>query len=528
MSTSISCLLAGLLSVLMPLFTARGAEGEPDLFTPEMLALQKSATNALADAKSAGDRKARAVLDAALKEWEGELAERKKTRNIRGMAVADTAIEEIRKAMAAWPAKREMELPADLRRELTEPMGRLKRQLAEAVAAADEEYRQAERQQFDLFKKAVAAADATPAEHVLLARFRKWLTESPPPRRGPRAASPADTPDAAKSPPEFFAQSSPGAEWRDLGRFTARMMGPDIFAVRVFDRTGTKEGDKPNPLSGSSSRWKYESRAKLDRGDYAFRMRRLPAHEAVDVIQWPNAGNEGVLQFRTPPSMRLPSDIGFELQYSSAALIEVPVKTEPAGARVFIDGRAYQVEGRDARSPFTMKLPAGTYAIRIALDGHVEQEAKSFAVTTGQTIAVRLIPLKEAPAKQVSVDSKQPWTDSGIMVAKGDRIMISASGQWACGSKGELCGPAGYPNTVAFNHYYLDPRNSPRLLEGKPYGALLAKVGDGAPVVVGDGKGFIAQSEGALRFDINEAADPDIRRNNRGRLDVRIMVRPAE
>jgi hypothetical protein len=77
---------------------------------------------------------------------------------------------------------------------------------------------------------------------------------------------------------------------------------------------------------------------------------------------------------------------------------------------------------------------------------------------------------------QVRVDARQAWTDTGITVNAGDRVVFNASGQIAYGqSAGQTADPNG--NAAERRANYPDPT--------VPVGALLGKVGNSAPFAIG-------------------------------------------
>jgi hypothetical protein len=82
----------------------------------------------------------------------------------------------------------------------------------------------------------------------------------------------------------------------------------------------------------------------------------------------------------------------------------------------------------------------------------------------------------QMPGVQVRVDAKQPWTDTGVTVNAGDHIAFQASGQIAFGrSPGQTSDPNG--NEAERRANYPDPT--------VPVGALLGKIGNGAPFAIG-------------------------------------------
>jgi hypothetical protein len=82
----------------------------------------------------------------------------------------------------------------------------------------------------------------------------------------------------------------------------------------------------------------------------------------------------------------------------------------------------------------------------------------------------------QTAGQQVRVDAKQAWTDTGITVNAGDRVVFNASGQIAFGQgAGQTSDPNGNPAERRAN--YPDPT--------VPVGALIGKVGNSAPFAIG-------------------------------------------
>ncbi len=532
------------LPVILLAAAAAAAAAEPALFSPAMITLRTQLSNELAAIRARLGEPTAAALRDEIARWDGELAQRRRTRNVRGIAIAEDALQILRKALEQAAQGGRVELPTEVRRDLTDEMARLRERLAALDMERENRQREAELEAAGKFRDAAARAgvEVSAEPEALAARFRTWLTESPPaapppppaggPTNGPAApldATPAAPSRATEPPPEHFAQSRLGANWVRVGTWKAGSHGPDVFEVQLFGPPGRRTGSKPNPIVGRTIEWVYEQERAVEPGDYSWRLRRVDSADIVDVIEWPSRQNDGRLSFRTRMPVRVPSETVFEIEYSSAALIAVPVKTDPPGARVHVNGQPYRDGAREAVTPCTLHLPSGTYAIRLSLEGYQDTEVGAFRVISNAAIAVRLAPIKNLPGRTVTVDPQKIWADTGIAVKKGDRVRLAVEGEWGCGRQGELAGPAGYdPSLTRFSHYYLDPRNSPRQLEGAPYGCLLARIGTNRIANVGNLRGFIASDDGPLLFDINEVADPAWRRDNRGSLKIKVIVQGAD
>ena len=100
------------------------------------------------------------------------------------------------------------------------------------------------------------------------------------------------------------------------------------------------------------------------------------------------------------------------------------------------------------------------------------------------------------------------WTNSGLVVRRGQRLRISASGSVTLGRGGRISTPAGVPAI---------PDNE-KLMRSYPTGALIAVIGDDNDdfIFVGGRREFIAQRDGVLFLGVNEGNLND----NTGNYDV--------
>ena len=102
----------------------------------------------------------------------------------------------------------------------------------------------------------------------------------------------------------------------------------------------------------------------------------------------------------------------------------------------------------------------------------------------------------QMPSVQVRVDARQAWTDTGITVNAGDRIVFNASGQVAYArGAGQTADPNGNP--AERRATYPDP--------SVPVGALLGKIGNSAPFAIGMQTQPLAMpASGRLLLGIND------------------------
>jgi hypothetical protein len=112
---------------------------------------------------------------------------------------------------------------------------------------------------------------------------------------------------------------------------------------------------------------------------------------------------------------------------------------------------------------------------------------------------------------EVSVPGNQAWTDTGLDVREGDRILFAATGQIRLSAnRTHIAGPGGAGAIRSPNYP----------VPAVPAGALIGRIGDGAPFLIGSGRTAIAMpGSGRLQLGIN---DDDVR-DNSGTFQVRIQ-----
>lgn len=103
--------------------------------------------------------------------------------------------------------------------------------------------------------------------------------------------------------------------------------------------------------------------------------------------------------------------------------------------------------------------------------------------------------------------SNNGWTNSGLVVRKGQRIRITASGRVSLG-KGRYSTPGGV-STIADNE---------KLMRNEATGALIAVIGDDNDdfLLIGPRRDFVAQRDGVLFLGVNEGDLAD----NTGSYDI--------
>jgi hypothetical protein len=102
--------------------------------------------------------------------------------------------------------------------------------------------------------------------------------------------------------------------------------------------------------------------------------------------------------------------------------------------------------------------------------------------------------------KTVTVDSRKPWTSTGIVLKVGDEVAITASGQI-------------FPDSPTHRELVATPDGAPghsellqfNVVPGIQHGGLIGRVGDGGtPFNVGSKNNFGAAAAGRLFLGIND------------------------
>jgi hypothetical protein len=106
------------------------------------------------------------------------------------------------------------------------------------------------------------------------------------------------------------------------------------------------------------------------------------------------------------------------------------------------------------------------------------------------------------------------WTDSGLMVRKGQKLRVSATGRVSLG-EGRFSTPTGLPRVV----------DTEKLMRNEPTGELIAVIGDDNDdfIPVGANREFYAPRDGRLFLGVNEGKLED----NTGSYDAVIEVEPV-
>ena len=137
------------------------------------------------------------------------------------------------------------------------------------------------------------------------------------------------------------------------------------------------------------------------------------------------------------------------------------------------------------------------------LNGQAASAAQAVAGTTGQI-----------SANAISVPANQAWLNTGIRVSRNQRVQFNATGDIMIGT-GMSSGVNGSPAATAATSRYPVP--------SAPAGALIGRVGNSAPFVIGSNTQPISMpANGQLMLGINDDHFPD----NSGNYSVTVSVLP--
>jgi hypothetical protein len=121
-----------------------------------------------------------------------------------------------------------------------------------------------------------------------------------------------------------------------------------------------------------------------------------------------------------------------------------------------------------------------------------------------------------------SVLARNEWTSSGVLVRKGMKYRVGASGEWHMGGFCRRSGPSGHGSNSPLCFSFLPPFIIPAL----EVGTLIGKIDkDGKPFLIGEQIEFEADRDGVLYFRSNDGKGMTF--DNTGYMTTKIaLVRP--
>jgi hypothetical protein len=127
--------------------------------------------------------------------------------------------------------------------------------------------------------------------------------------------------------------------------------------------------------------------------------------------------------------------------------------------------------------------------------GNTAQDAVT--ITLGETPT-------EGEQRTITVQGKQQWTDTGLDLAAGASVDITASGTIKTQKADPGKTPAGDPDCIGFGGKKKDPTAENWLTPGLTCWSLVGRIGDGAPFQVGTDVSFPVETAGRLYLGVND------------------------
>lgn len=522
--------------------------------------------NALRKAMEVIEKERRSALTAILKRHldslQDMLQEKKKTRNVTGIAIANAGIGLFQAAITNLNATGQCEFPSKVRRELEPVIAGFNADaapvLAKASAAADRAFAAALESFSAIGASLNPGVPPDPTDPAFAARLKELIqTPGDAPQseraRQPATASLASASDtnrpapSATAPPVVLASSGDVEQWTTVATWRGAMMGMDVVSIPVAEvAVGTNTTRQFNPMSNQDSELTYIVYTRLTITDgMRYRLMQVPDNQGVEIMEWPTKANQFQLVIRTPAKDGFPSYHGFDLQVgipgrALAALSNQTLQSRPAekppsstviafstapdGAAVYVDGTPL----RNTWTPCRILLSPGAHTVGFSLPGYSPLVITNQQFQGGETLRLVLQPDPRVQrASLVIAANAKSWTRSDVTVSRGDNLSIRAEGSWSCGPGREQCDASGYPNDQTFIRYYMDSASFPRRTTSAHYCALILKIGEkGRLMAVGKSLNMVATEAGPLYFDVNEADTGDLRGDNAGSQQVRILVTP--
>lgn len=174
------------------------------------------------------------------------------------------------------------------------------------------------------------------------------------------------------------------------------------------------------------------------------------------------------------------------------------------GELIGVRGREIEFEERNGSMRRALRIPRDEIA-RIEFD---EDDSAPF-FSRDDPPAPAGIP-RGMRERRVNVTAREPWTDTGIEVRRGQEIYFEADGEVRWGPN-RRDGAAGERNS---------PSNPNRPLPDRPAASLIGRVGDGNDIffIGGDPGPYRMRSGGRLYLGVND----DVFEDNSGNLRVRV------
>jgi Ca2+-binding EF-hand superfamily protein len=256
------------------------------------------------------------------------------------------------------------------------------------------------------------------------------------------------------------------------------------------DRNGDSVLTRDEFLSGDVDSDREDRFAYLDANRNG-RIERSEWHASDDAFAWLDRNNDGVLNRQEV--------VGEDSEEADLF----------GGLDANDDGRVTPDEWQWSRRSFARQDQNGDGELtRTELTNAEVSAARSTAATAGTSGS------NPGGGPQMIVDAARGWVDTGYVLRAGDVISLQASGTVTLSTNGsDVAEPAGSRT---------NRRATSAPLPNEPAGALIARIGNGAPVMIGSRRTITANEAGRLYLSVND----DFFDDNRGQYSVAIVQRP--
>lgn len=285
--------------------------------------------------------------------------------------------------------------------------------------------------------------------------------------------------------PSFYDWTQAGFNRLDAngdGRITRNEWRYDIESFRRADQNDDNVLSRAEFVNGDTDVDREDRFDYLDANNDG-RVERSEWHSSMDAFRWLDRNKDGVLSRREVlgDETTQPSDQFRALDSNG-------------------DGRVTRNEWQWSRQSFDRYDRNG--------DGILSRAELASATTANGAIGT-----SGTNETEVVVPSNQRWFDTGLDVRNGTIIDLRATGTIRMSNNGnDNAGPSG-----AFNGRHAD--NAP--FKDRPAGALIGRIGSGAPIFVGDSGRITASNTGRLYLSVND----DYLDDNSGEYRVTIVRR---
>ena len=200
------------------------------------------------------------------------------------------------------------------------------------------------------------------------------------------------------------------------------------------------------------------------------------------------------------------------------------VGTRVAAARIESSGRTFanadqsdyddspQFSSLDRNRDGVISRPEWSGPLREFLQLDTNRDSRISRAEYGSETSIESPSAVGTSGRQVVVDSRERWTNTGIFVQAGDVVTFDADGSIQLSTNGnDISTPAGAD------------RQAPEApLQARPAGVLIARIGNSTPVAVGVHRTMRAPVSGQIFLGVNDDHLPD----NNGQYQVSINIEP--